>query len=286
MTSAKRKPAAGARGGSSEYKLRIQSDRYQENSKNANLKADVEAFARTAKMDARKRGIFKIGNAVIAEMPKRSRGKAPVWVLRLREIEKLIKNRHGGLIPEPEGCDDEDLCFAYLRAAAGSGSPQDLNAWAARWAPWASDADIAAISQEFAERDYMLSADQVGKLLFVRNVERTVLDLRTVGACDLTKGQRSKLARERKRERDRKAKNARRRKAGTPTREEWLQRSVEAQKPWEAAGVSRRKWFYDKAKCTGSARIDIKEKRSDDTPVQTAEDQSPETVTATLARRA
>ena len=111
----------------------------------------------------------------------------------MREIEALIRHRHGQMIPDPTGTDDVDACMAYVTAAAGSQSDQDMRDWCAYWAPWISPSDLDAIVIRSSTRKRMIPADDVARLLGVTFELRSLLTFKTIGACDVSKAERQRL---------------------------------------------------------------------------------------------
>jgi hypothetical protein len=163
------------------------------------------------------------------------------------------------MIPDPEDTDDRETCLDYIKAAALSLSDQDMTSWCAKWAPWARDHEIAVVVALASTRRRMMTADGAAGLIRLTWADRVRLDIRTIGACDVPKGERVKLAKERKRERDRNRQEAKRREDGRKDRKSHAASTIAALKPWEAEGVSRRTWFYRKAKagCTEVSRIEV-----------------------------
>jgi hypothetical protein len=208
---------------------------------------------------------LKIGNCILAEKPRRYRTdwKPSRPHMRRAEVEKVIRARHGGMIPDPGDTDDRDTCLGYIRAAAFSLSLQDMPNWCSKWAPWATAAEVGAIAAQAVKRRRMMNADGVAGLLTVTMEERTRLQLKTIGACDVTKAERARLAKERKRQRDRERQALKRRAAGSPDRASHEAQSLSASRPWEAEGISRRTWYRRRG--TSPSRIDIYE--NGDTPV-------------------
>ncbi|OWK18301.1 hypothetical protein AJ88_03715 [Mesorhizobium amorphae CCBAU 01583] len=213
-----------------------------------------------------------LGKAILKEKPARKTAKPfSLELARMREVEKVIRDRHGGMIPDPENTDDRETCLDYLRAAAFSLSGQDMATWCRKWAPWAQVAEIADIVGQADRRRRMMTADGVAGLLRVTLEQRTRLGLRTFGACDISKAERMKIAKQRKRERDR-SKNTEARKArGCKDRESYEAQSAEHLKPWIAEDISRRTWFYRKARtdCTSPSRVESSSAKGD-TPVQSS----------------
>lgn len=209
-----------------------------------------------------------LGKVILSEKKARRRSEHPDWkfsleVLRLREIEKVIRSRHGRGVPDPYDTDDIDTCLAYVLAVAFTPRVQDVETWCEMWAPWISQAEIDLMKQKAARRKHMLPADSVAKLMNVTLAERTRLKLKTIGACDVCEEQRKKIALELKREQDRARQEHKRMLEGRVSRAEYEASSVSQAKPWEAEGVSRRTWYRRHG--TGLSRVE--DKTIGDTPV-------------------
>jgi hypothetical protein len=78
------------------------------------------------------------------------------------------------------------------------------------------------------------SADALGKHLRVTDAERATLRIYTIGSYQTPKAERVRL----RKEKDRLAAHARRRRGGAKPREQCFSRT----KPWEAFGIKRRAW--------------------------------------------
>ncbi|MDP3553093.1 hypothetical protein [Methylocystis sp.] len=89
----------------------------------------------------------------------------------------------------------------------------------------------------------LVSDQEAARRLLVDSDERHELQLRSIGAVDSTPEVRKVEARERKRERDRVLKTAKRRADGVQPREEYERESASKTRPWEALGVSRRTYY-------------------------------------------
>lgn len=189
-----------------------------------------------------------LGDVIWKEKPARKKARRTTWrfsveLLRLREVEKVIKDRHGGMIPDAEDTDDREICLDYLKAAAFSLSGQDMFNWCRKWAPWVREAELIDILAQASRRRRMMTADGVAGLLAVTWEHRTRLNLKTFGACDISKEERAKVARERKRERDRGKKAEARKARGCKDRESYEAASLSAVKPWKTFGMSRATWY-------------------------------------------
>jgi len=203
------------------------------------------------------RTTLKIGNCVLADRQSRDRldWKPSPELMRLREIEKVIRARHGRFVPDPQDTDDRETCLDYVRAAAFS-SCRDLEGWCSRWAPWIAEIEFRAISLQASKRRRMMKADGVAGLLMVTWAERTKIGLNTIGACDITKAERMKLAKQRKRNRDRDRQELKRRAAGRQDRKSLEGQSLTRSKPWLADGISRATWYRHRRE-TEVSRVDI-----------------------------
>ncbi len=195
------------------------------------------------------------------EKPARKRARRHEWqysreLQRIREIEKLIRHRHGSMIPDPVGTDDVDTCLAYLRAVALTPRTQDLVSWSQKWAPWVDQITLQTIAAAGTGRRWMIKADAVARLLSVTMADRTKLGLRTIGACDMSIEDRKKQAKASKRERDRNRQEQKRRAEGREDRASYEATSLTRLKPWEAAGMSRAAWYRTQRE-TGLSRIEI-----------------------------
>ncbi|CUX12267.1 MULTISPECIES: hypothetical protein [Agrobacterium tumefaciens complex] len=201
-----------------------------------------------------------LGAVIMKERPSRKRAKIhdlpySIENHRLREIEKIIRHRHGRGIPDPAGTDDVELCLNYLRAVALTPDSQSAASWALVWAPWVDPVTVDLLDQTAAGRKKMPPADAVAKMLFVRLEERTMLGLKTIGACDVSKAERQISAKERKRERDRNRQEQKRREVGRVDRKSYEATSLTSLKPWEQEGISRRTW--ERRRVASLSRIDI-----------------------------
>lgn len=210
--------------------------------------------------DQRREGIttgrVMYGSVIIQDVHRfESQWQFSLPLLRLREIEWVITSRHGKLIPDPYDTDDVDMCLAYARAVEASKTPQDLLHWSRRWMPWAPAAEIDRIVLQEGWRQKPAGADHVATMIYVSAAERQALGLRTIGACDITIEERKAAAAEAKREQDRQRQAEKRRAEGRVDRPTYLQKSVSAQKPWEAQGISRATYYRMKATETGVSPV-------------------------------
>lgn len=228
------------------------------------LDAKISA-AGAARYEGNRTGKRKVGRCVLQTRAEGNFRKSfSLNNLRLREIEQLIKARHGRIVPE----NDDD---AYIVAAAHALNPicreahesldVALDGWCHRWMPWALPRAAELIRPALLQvqrRKHDLGADEVARLLAVTNWERTGQEFKTIGACDIPTEIRLAIAANEKRRKDRERLSAKRRAAGVQPREEWLGANrLSERRPWEAAGVSRSKWYRDNKPGMGPSRVEV-----------------------------
>jgi hypothetical protein len=190
----------------------------------------------------------RVGDAILgyrALERKLAGGRFDHFLGRMREIEKLIRHRHGQIVPETDDADiyaDAIAALAYVKYGADE-IEAVMTAWCGRWMPWAAEKFVDEIIYERLRVQFRLvSADALGNMLRVTYAERCELDLRTIGACDVTKRQRTKIQKKKRRAVDRARKKSQRRLAGSSPREVYLANALTQSQPWRAFGISRRTW--------------------------------------------
>lgn len=188
-----------------------------------------------------------LGKAVLGYLASRRRISRSPWNHargRMNEIEKIIRARHGAIVPET------DDAFIYAEALAAVLFPEFgedfvvmVEGFMRKWYPWATQHQIEHVIFERTQRRFKdISADALGHMLHLTDAERTSLRIRTIGACDITAAQRKRRQKLVRRDRDRMAKQVARRAAGAVPRDEYLANSLTSSKPWEAFHCSRRTW--------------------------------------------
>lgn len=223
------------------------------------------AVKRRLRAQARATGEARIGDCIIGEMAQRHESGANLSSddllarLRVLEIEKLIRTRHGAIVPDARGTDDLPAALAYLTGAAGGRA--DVDTWVRRWLPWLDDQAVLQAARGLAHKlangkrgPRILAADNVAILLNVTLAERERLGLKTIGACDLPRKQRLREARARKQIADQERQISKRRKAGVMSRADFLAVSLSFTRPWETEGISRATW-YRRRRETGPSRV-------------------------------
>lgn len=212
---------------------------------------------------ARATGSVKLGACVIAEVTHREPLPPHELLkrLRLREIETVVRHRHGHMVQDARGTDDYETVTHYLLAVAGSlGDPVGF---AQRWMPWFDDDDVlkrannlAATMMALKRGPAVLRADAVAKLICVTFEERQKLGLKTIGCCDVDRRERNRRVYEARKATERFRISTKRRAAGIQPRSEYIAQSLSAERPWIAAGMSRASW-YRKRRETGVLQVEV-----------------------------
>lgn len=186
----------------------------------------------------RERDRKMIGECVLAERRPRTDLSYNRALHRLREIDALIGDRYGQIIPEtvlPSFLEVAALCHPDTTAT---------QAWVHRFAPYASPLFTEVfepVRRAIEGRRYNLNMVDAGALLRLTFDERQRLKIRTMWAADLPIDEQQSAVREAKNKRDRDRLNAKREGKHKP-RNEWL--AEHNQRPWEAEGIKKRAWYY------------------------------------------
>lgn len=169
---------------------------------------------------------------------------------RLREIERIILDRHG-TVPDTDDADmyimPAALCFRQLsiergREPSSQHLQEQIGFWCKTWAAWYKPQMIRDLAHCLSKsrKTGIGKADELARQLRLADVDRTRLGIRTIGAYDLDKKARAKRRLAKKRERDRERARLKRAAKGAVSRAEYLAGSLSRAKPWEALGISRR----------------------------------------------
>jgi hypothetical protein len=101
------------------------------------------------------------------------------------------------------------------------------------------EAEAAAITEDASITRKHLSADNLARFLGVTYEQRQALHLTTIGSVDVDK----RARKERRKHRNRIAKERKRRASGVRARAEYLANSLSTAQPWRGKGMSRRTWY-------------------------------------------
>lgn len=121
------------------------------------------------------------------------RTKAQMSSLRIAELNRLFKARHGEQLPDTtEG--RQMVAIAAQHLVQLSGAPQKrLMDWCSIRAPWLTVAEIEATLAQVATHPRSWKADSLAWLLKLTYADRQALKITTIGAIDCNKAQRAAL---------------------------------------------------------------------------------------------
>jgi hypothetical protein len=159
--------------------------------------------------------------------------------IRVAELCRLFQSRYGVTLTDDDaGRDDARIMCHHL--ALMSGDPKyRITSWMAAWAPWMTAGERDILITDILAKPLRWRADKLAARLNLTEAERRRLNIRTIGAVDVTKAEREATRRSRKLE----AQRILRRAKGIKPRKVYEGRSASASKPWEAEGISRRTWY-------------------------------------------
>ncbi|MFK4727124.1 hypothetical protein ABIE89_008224 [Bradyrhizobium niftali] len=158
---------------------------------------------------------------------------SPKMFVRIRELERVFRDRYGEQLPDNAA--GRDYVFLIANHLAHRDDPERIAEWVRSWAPWLDQDDADDLIARTMRRPYKWTADKLAERLGIDYANRTRLKLRTIGATDCKKTKRMSL----RRKKHAALAKARRAKAGAKPRE----LSTERLKPWNAQGVSRSTYY-------------------------------------------
>jgi hypothetical protein len=187
----------------------------------------------------------KVRAAERAEIRRRYR-RSPVGIaaLRVAELEREFGDRYGGeILPDDDaGRDDVKIMLDHLARRTGD-VEQRMALWLDSRAPWCTGEERMALIARIIAKPLRYHADTLARKIGLTAERRARLKIRTIGAVDETTEQRK----EKRRERQRLAKERKRRAAGVLTIAE--ARMIRARRePWRTAGISRATWYRRRQK--------------------------------------
>lgn len=212
----------------------LQGVRAQPHSFHAAVIRDGEAGADdVTRVVPRRARLVRVGDAVAGYWltPAKAHYRFSFRSRRVMEIDLLARLRYQEAPPPPEAA------RALAIAVAGHAEPNAASAWIELWCPTLDPDEQAQIVTDAAAKRTFWRADAIARLLDVTMNERTVLGLRTVGAIDCDKRQRTLARKQRDRDRKRAARAAASKRRPV---------SVAKIEPWTEAGLSRATWFRRK----------------------------------------
>jgi hypothetical protein len=168
---------------------------------------------------------------------------------RIREIERVVADRHGR-VPETDDCDiylrHVAHCFRKIvidrgKPATAAGIMKTFGFWCRTWAPNIGDQQLMEIVREVARSRKFPADDAVGKDLRLSYADRRRLKITAIGSYDTDRAARTRLAKARKKERDRLRAAEKRKAAGATPRAESLSQT----QPWKLVNKSRATYYRD-----------------------------------------
>jgi hypothetical protein len=177
----------------------------------------------------------------------RDRPRASIAALRVAELRRLFRSRHGDELPDTEQGRAAARLVAHHLAHRAEAGPR-LVAWLGSACPWMDEDEREEIISTVFAKPIRWRADSLAAVVELKEVERTRLRITTIGAVDVTREERARLRAERKVA----AERARRRARGAKPRPPSAART----KPWLSLGISRRTWYRRRAPATVGTSVD------------------------------
>ena len=172
--------------------------------------------------------------------PRRKGSRPSIVSLIIGDLEKFFADKYGAAFPDDDaGRDDLIVLLHYVMQL---GDQRALRARAARWCPWLSGQEYAAMIAGIERKPLRWRADSLAREIGLNRATRTRLGVTTIGATDFGKAKRTK----RRTKLNNADKLARRAAAGAKPHAE----SAEQKAPWLALGISRRTYYRRQANGT------------------------------------
>ncbi len=164
---------------------------------------------------------------------------------QLRDLEDIIRHRHGATVPETDDATIYGDVAAILHLITDrDGIEKSFPAWCSRWMPWASRDLVDQMLYDHLRQHYRAPCDDsLARMIRLSYAERQELGITTFGSHDVAKKDRAKLQAQHRRERDKARKTTIRRKRGSMTRAAYEANSASRRKPWDQLGMSRSKYY-------------------------------------------
>jgi hypothetical protein len=140
------------------------------------------------------------------------------------------------------GRDDAKLMLDHMAACPGA-MPGHLEMFLRQWCPWLEADEKAEMTADAMATPLHYCADTAAERVGLTDAERSKLNIRTIGAIDLTKAERKARRKKQAAKRAKASRDHKRVANGGPTRAEYEANSISRTKPWIAAGYRcRRTW--------------------------------------------
>jgi hypothetical protein len=171
---------------------------------------------------------------------RRPRGRVSIAAIRVAELTRLFVHRYGRELPDDDAGRDDAMIVVHHLAALSSNQHQRIIGWLELRAPWISAVEAEALASHILQKRIRWRAATLAERLGLTAKERRALRIKTISAIDETPEQRL----ERRREHDRRAKQAKRKATGSQSRQQYLAASgIARTRPWERLGMSRATWY-------------------------------------------
>ena len=162
--------------------------------------------------------------------------------LRLGHLKRILHDRYGLILPDDDAGRD-DLHELLLAVSLRPKEPVlIMRNIVETWAPWMTSPEmydlIQRIEQTPPNQRYRTAKD-LGRRLNVTNAERERMRLWTIAPADMTEDELAEWRRAKRNQRRRR----KRQRDGIRSRMTFLAASLDRQKPWDKAGMSRRTWY-------------------------------------------
>lgn len=168
--------------------------------------------------------------------------KLGIVAIRVRELERLFKDRWGDQLPDDDAGRSDALIMAQHIGALCRDEVDkraDIKAWLSRKAPWMGQDETEGILNLVISKPQKFKADRLGKLLSLQDWQRKKLRICTIGCIEMTSQER----RAKRLEASRIRCMVKRRNAGAKIRKYYESESATKTKPWKLAGISRATWY-------------------------------------------
>jgi hypothetical protein len=170
--------------------------------------------------------------------------------LRVHELNLVFQDRYGRgdgayILPDDDSGRDDAYVMCCHLANCPTNPLSIRHAWLRAHAPWMRAPERGSL---LAKPALKWKADSLAERIGLTFEERQRLKIRTIGAVDLNKAERTA----RRRAADREAKMRNRRATGAIPRAAYLAQSAARQQPWKGEGISRRTWQRRRARQNGT----------------------------------
>ena len=176
---------------------------------------------------------------------KRARPPFSMAALRSAELSKLFRHRYGEFNLPDDDAGRHDVKIMLHHLAKRHADPKRIRTWMAAYAPWMPEDQSNELIRYVLAKPLRWRADTLAREMNLTEAERRRLNIRSIGAVDMTKEERKQRRRLEQRQRTRRNRQERARRRGRQVklRGEYEASSINRTKPWLALGISRATWY-------------------------------------------